>query len=70
MNLRISIAAAVAVLLASLSLHAVLQGNGWLAAGFGAVVSCKSSIHLQQRSLVLGLGLRKFRSDIPVRQFC
>ena len=38
MNLRISVTAAVAVLLASLSLNAVLQGNGWLAAGFGAVV--------------------------------
>jgi transglutaminase-like putative cysteine protease len=38
MNLRIGVTAAVAVLLASLSLNAVLQGNGWLAAGFGAVV--------------------------------
>jgi transglutaminase-like putative cysteine protease len=38
MNLRISVTAAVAVLLASLSLNAVLQGNGWLGAGVGAVV--------------------------------
>ncbi|HTA04269.1 MAG TPA: DUF3488 and transglutaminase-like domain-containing protein [Streptosporangiaceae bacterium] len=38
MNLRIGVTAAVAVLLASLSLNAVLKGNGWLAAGFGAVV--------------------------------
>ncbi len=38
MNLRISITAAFAVFLASLSLNAVLQGNGWLAAGLGAVI--------------------------------
>ena len=38
MNLRISITAAVAVFLASLSLNAVLQGNGWLGAGLGAVI--------------------------------
>jgi transglutaminase-like putative cysteine protease len=37
MNLRISVTAAVAVFLASLSLNAVLQGNGWLSAGFGAI---------------------------------
>jgi hypothetical protein len=38
MNLRMSITAAVAVLLASLSLNAVLQGNGWLSAGIGVVI--------------------------------
>ena len=38
MNVRIGVTAAMAVLLASLSLNAVLQGNGWLAAGFGAVI--------------------------------
>jgi transglutaminase-like putative cysteine protease len=38
MNLRISITAAIAVFLASLSLNAVLQGNGWLTAGLGAVI--------------------------------
>jgi hypothetical protein len=38
MNLRISITAAIAVFLASLSLNAVLQGNGWLGAGLGAVI--------------------------------
>jgi transglutaminase-like putative cysteine protease len=38
MNVRMSIIAAVAVVLASLSLNAVLQGNGWLGAGIGAVI--------------------------------
>ncbi len=38
MNLRISITAAVAVILASLSLNAVIQSNGWLVAGIGAVI--------------------------------
>src|SRR5271165_4613328 len=38
MNLRISVTAAVAVFLASLSLNAVIQGNGWLTAGLGAVI--------------------------------
>jgi transglutaminase-like putative cysteine protease len=37
-NVRISIAAAVAVLLASLSITSVLQGSAWLAAGLGAVI--------------------------------
>jgi hypothetical protein len=38
MNLRITVTAALAVLLASLSLTSVLQGNGWLGAGIGAVI--------------------------------
>ena len=38
MNLRMSITAAVAVLLASLSLSAVLQGDGWLGAAIGVVI--------------------------------
>ena len=38
MNVRISISAAVAVFLASLSIVAVLQGSAWLAAGLGAVI--------------------------------
>jgi hypothetical protein len=38
MNLRISVTAAIAVFLASLSLNAVIQGNGWLTAGLGAVI--------------------------------
>jgi TgpA N-terminal domain/Transglutaminase-like superfamily len=37
-NLRIPVTAAVAVMLASLSLNAVVQGNGWLFGGIGAVV--------------------------------
>jgi transglutaminase-like putative cysteine protease len=37
-NLRIPLTAAVAVMLASLSLNAVVQGNGWLFGGIGAVV--------------------------------
>ncbi len=38
MSLRIPLTAAAAVLLASLSLSAVLQGNGWLGGGIGAVI--------------------------------
>jgi len=38
MNVRISISAAMAVFLASLSINAVLQGSTWLTAGFGAVI--------------------------------
>ncbi len=53
MNLRISVTAAVAVLLASLSLNAVLQGNGWLAAGFGAVL------------VIAGAGIATRLSSLP-----
>jgi len=38
MSLRMPVIAAVAVVLASLSLNAVLQGNGWLAGGIGAAI--------------------------------
>jgi len=38
MNVRISISAAVAVLLASLSINSVLKGGAWLSAGSGAVI--------------------------------
>ncbi len=38
MNVRMTVTAAIAVILASLSLNAVLQGNGWLTAGIGAVI--------------------------------
>lgn len=38
MSLRLPVTAAVAVLLASLSLSSVLQGAGWLGAGIGAVI--------------------------------
>lgn len=38
MNLRISVTAATAVFLASLSLNAVVQANGWLFAGLGAII--------------------------------
>jgi transglutaminase-like putative cysteine protease len=38
MNVRMSITAAVAVILASLSLNAVIQSNGWLITGIGAVI--------------------------------
>ncbi len=38
MNVRMAATGATAVILASLSLNAVLQGNGWLTAGFGAVI--------------------------------
>jgi TgpA N-terminal domain/Transglutaminase-like superfamily/Domain of unknown function (DUF4129) len=37
-NLRLPVTAAVAVILASLSLNAVVQGNGWLVGGVGAVI--------------------------------
>ena len=53
MNLRISVTAAVAVLLASLSLNAVLQGNGWLAAGIGAVI------------VIAGAGIATRLSNLP-----
>jgi hypothetical protein len=39
MNLRLSVTAAVAVLLTSLSLNAVVSGNAWIAAGVGAVAT-------------------------------
>ncbi len=39
MNLRLTFTAAIAVLLTSLSLNAVLSGNGWLIAGIGAVAT-------------------------------
>jgi TgpA N-terminal domain/Transglutaminase-like superfamily/Domain of unknown function (DUF4129) len=39
MNLRMSVTAAVAVLLASLSLNSVIAGNGWLGVGIGAVLT-------------------------------
>jgi transglutaminase-like putative cysteine protease len=38
MSLRLPVTAAIAVLLASLSLSSVLQGNGWLGAGLGAII--------------------------------
>jgi hypothetical protein len=38
MSLRMPVIAAVAVILASLSLNAVVQGNGWLGTGIGAVI--------------------------------
>ena len=38
MNLRMTATAAIAVILASVSLNAVIQGNGWLTAGIGAVI--------------------------------
>lgn len=38
MNVRISISAALAVFLASLSINSVLQGSAWLTAGLGAVI--------------------------------
>jgi len=38
MNVRLAVTAAIAVILASLSLNAVLQGNGWIAAGIGAAL--------------------------------
>jgi transglutaminase-like putative cysteine protease len=38
MNLRLPVTAAIAVVLASLSLSAVVQGNGWLGGGIGAVI--------------------------------
>jgi transglutaminase-like putative cysteine protease len=38
MNVRISISAALAVLLASLSINSVLKGGAWLSAGSGAVI--------------------------------
>lgn len=38
MNLRLPVTAAIAVVLASLSLNAVVQGNGWLGGGIGAVI--------------------------------
>ncbi len=38
MNPRLTISAAIAVIAASLSLNAVVQGNGWLLAGMGAVL--------------------------------
>jgi transglutaminase-like putative cysteine protease len=38
MNVRMAVTAAIAVILTSLSLNAVLQGNGWLAAGIGATL--------------------------------
>lgn len=38
MNLRLTVTAAIAVLLASLSLSAVLAGNGWIGVGIGAVI--------------------------------
>ena len=53
MNLRLTFAAGVAVLLASLSLNAVLAGNGWLAAGVGAVI------------VVAGVGLVTRMSWLP-----
>jgi hypothetical protein len=53
MNVRMSITAAVAVVLASLSLNAVLQGNGWLGAGIGAVV------------VVAGAGIATRLSSVP-----
>jgi hypothetical protein len=39
MNLRLSVTAAIAVLLTSLSLNAVVSGNAWIAAGVGAVAT-------------------------------
>ncbi|HSR87287.1 MAG TPA: DUF3488 and transglutaminase-like domain-containing protein [Streptosporangiaceae bacterium] len=45
MNVRVSISAAVAVFLASLSINSVLQGTAWLTAGLGAVI------------VVIGVGL-------------
>jgi transglutaminase-like putative cysteine protease len=38
MNPRLTITAAIAVAAASLSLNAVIQGNGWLFAGLGAII--------------------------------
>jgi transglutaminase-like putative cysteine protease len=37
-NLRMPLTAALAVVLASLSINAVVQGNGWLGGGIGAVI--------------------------------
>jgi transglutaminase-like putative cysteine protease len=37
-NLRLPVIAAIACMAASLSLHAVVAGNGWLGAGIGAVI--------------------------------
>ena len=39
MNLRLSVTAAAAVVLASLSLNSVIAGNGWLGVGIGAVIT-------------------------------
>ncbi len=56
MSLRMPVIAAVAVVLASLSLNAVLQGNGWLAGGIGAAIVVAAA----------GLGSRMPGARFPV----
>jgi TgpA N-terminal domain/Transglutaminase-like superfamily/Domain of unknown function (DUF4129) len=53
MNVRISISAALAVFLASLSINSVLQGSAWLTAGLGAVIVV-TGIGIVTRASTLG----------------